>query len=294
MQYEVYTHGSGRTSLQDNQSLQELLPWQHIHSWAKKPFLGTNSCSEWTLKKALAAPEEAVQTDAQMPHTHCSVSLRRRNLGLGGQAASGGGWLCPTCVAAVGHSELPSDSWVWQHDAKRAIESFTLHPVCSRGHYLPHRPRERGCSQWAFGMNAVQLQESQNQKVSLVSEAGTFPVWQLSLSPCRRRAMCKNIVILRITTFLTDLLTFCWRLHCFNDYMVGFWGFFVSLFSIRKKDVKKLLRSSQQNHREPGERGCHPHKNEAKCTRRRGASCVLPCLALGAAWLAVRLLSSCF
>lgn len=153
---------------------------------------------------------------------------------------------------------------------------------CAHGDTTFHTGPERGGA--ASGRSAWMLcssKTSQIQKGSLVSEAGTLPVWQLSLSPCRRRAMCKNTVILRITIFLTDLLTFCWRLHCFNDYMVGFWVFFVSLFSIRKKDVKKLLRSSQQNHREPGERGCHPHKNEAKCTRQRGASCVLPCLRLG-------------
>lgn len=29
-----------------------------------------------------------------------------------------------------------------QHQAKRAIENFILNPVCSQGHYLPHRPRQ--------------------------------------------------------------------------------------------------------------------------------------------------------
>lgn len=107
---------------------------------------------------------------------------------------------------------------------------------CAHGDTTFHTGPERGGA--ASGRSAWMLcssKTSQNQKVSLVPEAGTFPVWQLSLSPCRRRAMCKNIVILRITIFLTDLLTFCWRLHCFNDYMVGFGFFLFHYFPLEKK-----------------------------------------------------------
>lgn len=202
LQYEVYTHGSGRTSLQDNQSLQELLPWRHVHSWAKKPFLGTDSCSEGTLKKALAAPEEAVHTDAQMPHAHCSVSLRRRNLGLAGQAGSAQpAW---RQWAAQSSQVIPESGSMMPNEPLKTLPCTP----CAHGDTTFHTSPERGCGQWAFGMNAVQLQDVANPASQSWVRSGHIPSPTAQCPPVVEEP-CAKTVILRITVFLTDLLTFC-------------------------------------------------------------------------------------